>query len=118
MSLFVTIRRQRWAWIDPHQGVIHRGSWETLVRAVQARQEQMWVVVPTSQDEPEWQLLIQQLVARLARQGWMVVIPQSQQELAQQMQPGRVWILPPAWFTRKVQQIRRHLARRQGWGSH
>jgi hypothetical protein len=46
-----------------------------------------------------------------------VVIPHSQQELAQQSQPGRVWVLPPPWFARKGQAIRRRLARRQRWGS-
>lgn len=117
MSLFVTTRRQQWAWIDPQQGITQQGSWQALFQAVQTRQEQVWVLVATSQDEPAWQHAIRQLAAHLAQQGWTVVIPHSQQELAQQSQPGRVWVLPPPWFARKGQAIRRRLARRQRWGS-
>ncbi|MBE3566499.1 MAG: hypothetical protein IMW90_12315 [Thermogemmatispora sp.] len=117
MSLFVTTRRQQWAWIDPQQGITQQGSWQALFQAVQTRQEQVLVLVATSQDEPAWQHAIRQLAAHLAQQGWTVVIPHSQQELAQQSQPGRVWVLPPPWFARKGQAIRRRLARRQRWGS-
>jgi hypothetical protein len=118
MSLFVTTRRQQWTWIDPQQGITQRGSWQALFQAVQTRQERVWVLVTTSQDEPAWQHTIRQLATRLAQQGWTVVVPQNQQELAQQSQPGQVWVLPPAWFARKAQAIRRRLAQRQGWGSH
>jgi hypothetical protein len=118
MSLFVTVRRQQWAWIDPQQGITQRGSWQALLQAVQARQERVWVLVTTGEDEPAWEHTIRQLAACLAQQGWTVVIPHSQQELAQHSQPGRVWVLPPAWFGRKAQTIRRRLAQRQGWGSH
>jgi hypothetical protein len=118
MSLFVTLRRQQWCWIDPQQGIVQHGRWDALLRVIQARQERVWVLVATSQDEPVWHQTIHRLAARLAPQGWTVVLPQSQQELAQQSQPGRVWVLPPAWFGRKAQAIRRRLAQRQGWGSH
>ncbi|MBX5458781.1 MAG: hypothetical protein IRZ31_17960 [Thermogemmatispora sp.] len=116
MSLFVTKRRQQWCWIDPHQGVTQQGSWEALLRAVQARQERVWVVITTSQDDPAWLPVIRQLKSCLERQGWTVVVPQSQQERVQQSQPGRIWVLPPAWFARKAQAIRRRLARKQRQG--